>query len=513
MSNGNGQVQRRNHRNLWRISLGVLTMLLIVAVFTGLVIYRPPTLFVDSTSVTTSELSQKVSQTQSDLYCPARMALSDSGQYGDSEFQTSTGDMASSARYAAFGSVYAAQVTGISGDDEESEQLVNSDVLNQANVKVAGGNADKGSRIIDTRLLEAKSGTGSAGSIASWATTGDLQGLTASGCIAPELTQHFLLSETTTGTTQQLIVANTSAKATSVDIQIWGTAQTGTLTAATGSTLNVAAKAEATLDLAAAADKQQGLFVTVSSKETPVATVVRTVAMDGLKPVGSDFAIPTGSPMKTLIIPSLQENDNVSLIAYSAKPAAATCTWLGDGVEETKTVRIATNNKVVVENTGAVPQKAQALLCEASAPVRIEAKVTRTLDGKTDFAFIQAQAAARGISTVVVPDKVQADITLANGTNQTATATLHYYDEKGKSAGTREIAVEPQEVTRILESDMPKNAKIFTLEKNTGLIWGALLSQHDLTEAKVPSIAYLAPTSLEPQSQTIWANPDQSIVH
>ena len=46
---------------------------------------------------------QEVSPKVMDQYCPAQMGLADTGTYGDREFQASVGDLASSARYAAFG--------------------------------------------------------------------------------------------------------------------------------------------------------------------------------------------------------------------------------------------------------------------------------------------------------------------------------------------------------------------------------------------------------------------------
>ena len=54
----------------------------------------------------------------------------------------------------------------------------------------------------------------------SWATDGDLKGVSAASCVVPALKQAFLLSGTKTGLTQQLVVANPSAKDTSVTIRI-----------------------------------------------------------------------------------------------------------------------------------------------------------------------------------------------------------------------------------------------------------------------------------------------------
>ena len=65
---------------------------------------------------------QEVSPKVMDQYCPAQMGLADTGTYGDREFQASVGDLASSARYAAFGSIFHAQVSPL-GDDSKSTVL------------------------------------------------------------------------------------------------------------------------------------------------------------------------------------------------------------------------------------------------------------------------------------------------------------------------------------------------------------------------------------------------------
>lgn len=76
---------------------------------------------------------------------------------------------------------------------------------------MASGNVDDGSRLQDTRLLTASNGTGAV-SVMSWATDGDLKGVSAASCVVPALKQAFLLSGTKTGLTQQLVVANPSAR-------------------------------------------------------------------------------------------------------------------------------------------------------------------------------------------------------------------------------------------------------------------------------------------------------------
>lgn len=72
------------------------------------------------------------------------------------------------------------------------------------------------------------------------------------------------------------------------------------------------------MELSAAVDGQHGLFVTVSSKETPIASVVRTVTMDGLTPKGSDFALPLPTASNASVAPSITAGVRSPLIC-SAK--------------------------------------------------------------------------------------------------------------------------------------------------------------------------------------------------
>ena len=98
------QASRRHARRTGvRIVLGVLTMLVIIAMFVALLIVRPLPSLVDASAKGEASSEYTVSQLQTESYCPARMSLADTGSYGDSEFQASAGDIASSARYAAFG--------------------------------------------------------------------------------------------------------------------------------------------------------------------------------------------------------------------------------------------------------------------------------------------------------------------------------------------------------------------------------------------------------------------------
>lgn len=84
-----------------RIALAVISVLLIVVLMAVTLIYRPSWLHADTPTVERSSVGRTVSPRQRQTYCPSRMTIADTDAYGDSEYQASNGNIASSARYAA----------------------------------------------------------------------------------------------------------------------------------------------------------------------------------------------------------------------------------------------------------------------------------------------------------------------------------------------------------------------------------------------------------------------------
>ena len=189
------------------IVLGVITMLVLIALFVVLVMAPIPNIWVDKVAASDNAIDQTVSPTQSETYCPAPIGLADTGTYGDSAFQATVGNLSTQARYAAFGSVYSATVSAI-GQKSSSDDvtLKDADSTDDSSVKTGAQKINQGARLINTRMLQAAAGTGTVGTIASWADDGDVRGISAASCVSTSLSQSFLLSDSTTGTTQQLIV-------------------------------------------------------------------------------------------------------------------------------------------------------------------------------------------------------------------------------------------------------------------------------------------------------------------
>ena len=165
-------------KTVWRVTLAVVSVLVIVALVAVAAVYRPTWIHADSPVTQRSSVSRTVSPRQLETYCPARMTIADTDTYGDSEYQASNGNIASSARYTAFGAVFRSSV-GLFGADETTSALVlnKDDEGSDDDVFIASGTVDDGSQLQDTRLLSASDGTGAASSMMSWATDGDLKGV------------------------------------------------------------------------------------------------------------------------------------------------------------------------------------------------------------------------------------------------------------------------------------------------------------------------------------------------
>ena len=180
------------------IVLGVITMLVLIALFVVLVMAPIPNIWVDKVAASDNAIDQTVSPTQSETYCPAPIGLADTGTYGDSAFQATVGNLSTQARYAAFGSVYSATVSAI-GQKSSSDDvtLKDADSTDDSSVKTGAQKINQGARLINTRMLQAAAGTGTVGTIASWADDGDVRGISAASCaidlaqpVVPALRQH-----------------------------------------------------------------------------------------------------------------------------------------------------------------------------------------------------------------------------------------------------------------------------------------------------------------------------------
>ena len=493
---------------VWKAVVGVISTVIIVGLFVALLVLTASGRWIDSVSSDSASVSHAVSQRRITAYCPSRMTLPDASAYGDSEYQPSEGDISSSAGFAAFGAVYRSQF-GAFGGSGDTTQLKDLDPTDTAKVIAASADVDRTSLLFDTQLLESAAGVGASASVASWATKGDLRGLSATFCDVGALEQSFVLPDTQTGTTQQLVVANSSSKATVVDVRVWGTEQSGALALSTGSTLTVAANAESVLSLSAAASGQKGLYVTVSSRQTPVSASVRVIRTEGLNPKGSDYAAAAGEASKELVFPAVAEGDKATLTVYAAGSGSLTAAWVGAAGQS---VHQYSGDRVTTIDLGDVPKDASALKITADTKVTADVTVSRDGNGnQSDFALIGA-AQTDDRSVAVIPSGLDGRVSVVNASLSSKQMHMTGYDDKGAAVGEKTITVDAGAAASFDASDLGKN--VFAVAADgKGLAWGVRLSSSAVSDAKLAGIAYIGATPLMPLQERIWARSDMTIVH
>lgn len=488
-----------------------VTLVLLVACLAALLVVRPLPAWVDRAAQSSSALEQTVSQRMVETYCPARMSLADTSQYGDSEFQVSQGDVASSSRYSAFGAIYRSTVSTLSG--ENSNDLKDSDPTDESAVHVMVGNADQGSLLQQTQLLEASQGTGVASATASWASQGDLRGLAATSCADSSLTHAFLLPGTQTGWSQQIVVANSSSQATSVSVQVWGTSQTGGLTLATSGSLTVNADGETVYDLSAAAANQDGLYVTLTSQRTPVHALVRVVAMNGLTAQGSDYVAETSEASQMIAIAGVKGVSSARVLLFADQNTSVSLSWITPNGLVAATSHDVTASQVGVVDLGAPPADAVGVGVTADQPVRASVVVTRNGDGgQSDFAVLSSGEQSV-YSAAAVPDQVEASLAVSNVTRADTSVTFDGYDADGRHVGAKDVTLGANCAQTISLSDLGDNVAVVRLhDERQTVSWNVMLQRQSLADAGVGAVAAIGSTPLSVAHATIYANPRQGVV-
>ena len=509
MSNNKRGLHTR--RSVGKTITAGITLVVLVACLVALIVMRPLPTWIDQAARSSSALEQSVSQRVVETYCPARMTLADNTQYGDSAFQVSQGDIASSSRYSAFGAIYRSTVSTLAGED--AGELKDSDPTDESAVHVMGGNADQGSLLQNTQILEASEGTGVASATASWASQGDLRGMAATSCTDSSLTQAFLLPSTQTGWTQQIVMANPSSQATSVTVQVWGTSQIGKLTLSTSGTVAVNANGETIYDLSAAAPNQDGLYVTLTSRRTPVHALARVVAMNGLTAQGNDYVAQTSEASQMIAIAGVKDASSARVLLFAEQNASVSLSWITPNGLVAAASRDVAAAQVSVADLGTPPADAVGLGVTADQPVRASVVITRDGDGgQSDFAVLSS--GERSVySAAAVPDQVEASIAVSNATRSDTSVTFDGYDADGRYVGTKDVTLGANCALSIPLSDLGRNVATVRLhDQRQTVSWNMVLQRQNLIDAKVGAVAAIKSTPLSPLHATIYANPKQGVI-
>ncbi|KAB8292743.1 DUF5719 family protein [Bifidobacterium avesanii] len=514
MSGKRGITSTTHRKTGWTVGkavTGLVTLVAMVALLIGMIVVRPLPGFVLGGSRDTSAVGQTVSQRVGVNYCPARMTLSDNAQYGDSAFQTSEGDIASSSRYVAFGSVYSSRIASMTGEDKG--ELEDKDPTDASAVRTLAGNADDGSILQTTRLLSAADGTGVSSATVSWASSGDLRGLAATSCVDAGLSHEFLVPATQTGWSERLVVSNATAKATTVNVQVWGTSASGRMSLNLSGTLSVSANAETVFDLSAAAPGQDALYVTVTSKETPVSAVVRATAMNGLTPQGNDYVLDSPDAAQRIAIAGVQGAQGVKVLLLAQEGTSVDLSWItANGLASAQTVSLE-GGRAQVADLGAPPADAIGVGVTADAGVTASAVLTRSGDGgQADFAVVAGGSPAAS-SAVAVPEQVDATVNVTNATRDAASATVSAYDADGKLLGERKIDLTANGAASFAASELGQGVAALRMDDpSSAASWNVTLSRGDLNDKHVGAVAVIEPRALTPLRAQVYAHPTLGVV-
>ncbi len=503
-------------------ALALVSGLLLVLVTAGLVLLAglPAPASVSGLlggSSSASSPARRVASTTRQLYCPRSIGLSDSGTYGDSSFSASEGDLASARTLLAFGSTYEGTVSAVrSGSSSTALSL-------PSGGKVGVSRDKAGTAVIaSSSQLSASAGDGLVGTSASWASTGDVQGLAAAGCTASLSQAHFLLPGTQVGRTATLEVANPSDKSTVIDIRLWGASRAGQIHPAANSQTSVAAHSSASISLPALTGHQDAVFVQASSTSVAVHMLVGTSSTQGLTPKGVDFA---GNIIrqKTGVITGLSKGSSARLLLFSASSAHVEGGWLSEsGRADAKNLSTGvdlTAGRVASVDLGSIPETIHALWFSSDVPVY--AQIVQTVsgkDGQEDYSLIGPQQGRR-VSALALPDGLSADIVVANGSEASVRVRLRAVSSDGGLSAGKTVRIPARSSLRREASALGGSSVVGVMATVLGTRSGqtsaarlaskvtvaVVLSDSSLSQASVAQSAVVPFSSLMPSVSTVEA--------
>lgn len=561
--------QRKRHmHNVFVTLLASLSAIIFIAISVIFATKSFYTQFVDDALSPSSSITQRVTATNLKMVCPSRLAISESSDYGDSQYRESDGNISSYARYGVFGNMHNATVRNARdngefasklhavdsikvannksnsnnddssvnsdgssansddsssssseelNDDSDAENSNNSDssVDNSARVVFyANKKIDKDSQVLEGKLSASDSGTGLSASSASWASDGDLRGLSASSCVIPSRSQTFLVPEVDAGTSIRLVSVNSSAKPTIVQIRMWSVEHgSSVLGLSTGSTFTVDANSESTFDIAAAASLSKGLYVQVLSEQAPVASFMQYRRMQGLVVKGVDIIQPLESDCKSSIIPGVSQSDNAKLYIWSRKSSNVNISWMDDeGSKSIKNVPLQSQELKVID-LGKVPDKVSALKLDSNNPIASMVELNRKSDGGQEDIAFATRVNGEGYRAIVTPvNPEETSLYLASSGLDNTSVKLKAFDYKGDLLKDETIDIRANSSLELKANDIDENAVMFEINSKSNVAFAARLHKKEVYDAHLAAVAWIKSQSLEPQQVSVKVTRTQGVV-
>lgn len=497
------------------VTLATISAIVLLVSACLVVLCCPMPELVDNTESTNSTFAHSVGATRLQTVCPIRLSLPDLAHYGDSQYNESEGDLQSYARYGAFGDVYRASIRNMRDTEDQSVVLKMKSTDDYTSAFAYKSDVNHDAKVLEGRLSHVESGTGIAASMVSWATQGDVRGLSASSCSMPSMKQTFLVPENSAGTSLRLESFNTASKPTVVRVRAWSAKHGNSpIALSTGSAFTVPARSHAYFDLSAAAPQSSGLFVQIESEQTPVAAFIKVVRMSGLTVKGVDIIRDLNPQSNNSILSGIKEGDQAKLYVWPSKDGNVSLSWMNDkGANTVKELSLKSNNLQIVD-LGKVPDHVHALSISGNVPTKAMMSVYKDgKDGQADVAFITASRSYSSSAVVSPVTSAETTLYLASSRDKNSTVKILGFDFSGVLSGTKQVTIPAHSVLSIPAENVSRNSVMFTAQSNDGVYLSARIRKDEVDKAGIAGIAWLASQSLEPQQMQVYVRNNHQIVH
>lgn len=493
-------------RAVTRRIITVSSAVVLLAAGVGACVLPTSPLHVGDASAVTKSHFQHVAPSQSSCWLPSGVGLADSVSYGDQEFSASNGNLTVSSAAAAFGAVASTQ----------SSALDSTDLKDWASAEFGASTGELAEHVMHSDLSSASTGTGLSTSTVSQASTGDVQGLSATSCISARRDFIFLVPSTQRGHNEIVEVVNPSGKPTAISVDLW--TQKGESASQTSSRISVAPRSMARIDLSAAAGRHDALRVRLSSSVASVYAYVKSQASQKLASQGVDYISQPSVASSRLAIAGVREGLATSLVLYSPTQQRIHISWLAQGKPATQadSITLGAQHVRVIDLKNA-PAGVSGLLVSTdsssqAAEAQVEAMAVQSVSSsgnQRDYVPLPAQLPTASTASVRV-DNLNSRIGLANSSDSAVTVTLAQFDDKHQQVKSDTLSI-PALSSRLMDDKWLQGStrsvvltqQLDKKQPQVGVTFTQQVTSPALDSAHVAGIAALLPTSLVPVSQKV----------
>ncbi len=494
-------------RAVTRRIITVSSAVVLLAAGVGACVLPTSPLHVGDASAVTKSHFQHVAPSQSSCWLPSGVGLADSVSYGDQEFSASNGNLAVSSAAAAFGAVASTQ----------SSALDSTDLKDWASAEFGASTGELAEHVMHSDLSSATTGTGLSTSTVSQASTGDVQGLSATSCVSARRDFTFLVPSTQRGHNEIVEVVNPSGKPTAISVDLW--TQKGESASQTSSRISVAPRSLARIDLSAAAGRHDALRVRLSSSVASVYAYVKSQASQKLASQGVDYISQPSVASSRLAIAGVREGLATSLVLYSPTKQRIHISWLAQGKPAARadSVTLGAEHVTVIDLKNA-PAGVSGLLVSTDAQSSkatqavVEAMAVQSVSSsgnQKDYVPLPAQLPVASAASVRV-DNLNLRFGLANSSDSAVTVTLAQFDDKHQQVKSDTVSI-PALSSRLMDDKWLQGStrsvvltqQLDKKQPQAGVTFTQQVTSPALDSAHVAGIAALLPTSLVPVSQKV----------